>query len=100
MAARIISRSCMRDRARDRLRGAVWCAFVLLLVLCAIVGAQLFNQHGDAHVAARALPVRAAAAAHAQESRWRVAWRPGQRARAGRGWRLGLPWVLEGNFLL
>ena len=74
-----------RRRAGNRLPAAVWCVFVLWLVLCAIMGAQHFNPHIRVLVAARVPNVRVATAVRARESSLRVAWRPGRRARAGRG---------------
>ena len=64
--------------------------FVLLLVLCAIKGAQHSNQHSGMLVAARVLPARAAAVMTdvrdlcVRGSRNRFTWRPGQQACAGR----------------
>ena len=43
--SRIAHRARMRERAGLRLLGGVCCVFVLLLVLCAIVGTQHSNQH-------------------------------------------------------
>jgi hypothetical protein len=58
--------------------------FVPLLVLCAIGGTQHSNQHSGMLAAAWVLPVRAAMAVCARGGRKRFAWRPGQRAGAGR----------------
>ena len=49
-----------RRRAGNRLLAAVWCVFVLWLVLCAIMGAQHFNPHIRVLVAARVPNVCAA----------------------------------------
>ena len=84
---RVAPRARTRERAGNRLLERAWCAFVLWLVLCAIVGAQHFNLHICVHAAARVWRVCAASAERARASRHRVAWRPGQRACAGRvGW--------------
>ena len=75
----------------------MWGVFVLCLVLCAIVGTQHNNQHICVFVAARVLPVRAVVAARARDGRRRIAWRPGQRACAGRVGEWAHHCVLEGK---
>ena len=71
--SRIAHRARMRERAGLRLLGGVCCVFVLLLVLCAIWGAQHFNQHSGVLAAARASPMRTATAMCARGGRIRFA---------------------------
>ena len=84
MIPRIIPRACTHERAKYRLLGGVCCVCVPLLVLCAIGGTQHSNQHSGMLAVAWVLPVRAAMAMCARGGRKRFAWRPGQRAGAGR----------------
>ena len=71
--SRIAHRARMRERAGLRLLGGVCCVFVLLLVLCAIWGAQHSNQHSGVLAAARASPMRTATAMCARGGRIRFA---------------------------
>ena len=71
--SRIAHRARMRERAGLRLIGGVCCVFVLLLVLCAIVGAQHSNQHSCVLAAAGVLPERIATAMCARCGRIRFA---------------------------
>ena len=93
MFARVTPHVGTRRRAGNRLLAAVWCVFVLWLVLCAIMGAQHFNPHIRVLVAARVLNVCAATAVCAQESGRRVLWRPGQRTRACARRVLWVAWI-------
>ena len=84
--SRIAPRARMRERARVRLLGGVCCVFVLLLVMCAVWGAQHFIQHSFMLAAARALPEHVATAMCAGGSpaiASRFVRRPGQQAFAG-----------------
>ena len=69
-----------------------------LLVLCANVGTQHYNLHSRVLAVARAWPGPAAVVACAQDGRRHVAWRPGQRACAGRVGSWVHHCVLEGKF--
>ena len=71
--SRIAHRARMRERAGLRLLGGVCCVFVLLLVLCAIVGTQHSNQHSCVLAAAGVLPGRIATAMCARGGRIRFA---------------------------
>ena len=71
--SRIAHRARMRERAGLRLLGGVCCVFVLLLVLCAIVGTQHSKQHSCVRAAAGVLPGRIATAMCARGGRIRFA---------------------------
>ena len=98
MIPRIIPRACTCKQAKNRLLGAVWCVFVLLLVLCAIEATQHSNQYSGVLPAAWVLPVRAAMAMCARGGRIRFAWRPEQRVCAGRV--VDTPWCFGGKIPL